>query len=333
MKHKKEWSWRKIFVLFGLILCAVWFILAVKVLPVATPVHFDVGWQMDSCYWVYIQDSVRVDSSSKRYNVTEWPDTNFDLAYGHVHRIRLYYWAPGLDSGNWEKTFDMYDYTGTGGAGTEYVAAFWIWDTLNNVGISIPNVTIKQDSATGPDWNWALGWPSGYVEFGLPNGDWTLLATKPGYVIPTHDFTIASAPYSDTVKGYQVPLPPAVATAPYVAAYYDGGAGFIDSATGLMIMRTNITYYCQIVGARGLANDSLGVVPQMQSKRPDSSGRVTFLVVANQFLTPPTSYYRFWYEARDQRTRVRRTIRNFIVDSLPDPVNILTTTEVFPGNY
>lgn len=334
MKRKKTWPRWTPLAVFGLIACVVWFILAVDVLPVATPVHFDVGWYMDSCYWVYIQDSVRVDSSSKLYNVTEWPDTNFDLSFGHVHRIRLYYWAPGLDSGNWEKTFDMFDYTGTGGGGgTEYVASFWIWDTTNDVGISTANVTIKKDSSTGGDWNWAMGEPSGYVEFALPNGDWTVVATKAGYGIPAHDFTISSSAYTDTVKGYQVPLPPAVATAPYVAAYYDGGAGFVDSATGLMITRTNATYYCQIIGAQAFADGSWGIVPQMQSKKPDTNGRVTFLVVANLFLTPPTSYYRLWYEARDGRTRVRRTIRNFIVDSLPDPVNILQTTEVFPGNY
>jgi hypothetical protein len=118
-----------------------------------------------------------------------------------------------------------------------------------------------------------------------------------------------------------------------VRIYYDGGAGFIDSATGLMIPRTNVTYYCQTVGAQAFADGSWGVIPQMQKKRPDANGRVSFLVVANLFLTPPTSYYRFWYEARDGTTRIRGTIRNFVVDSLPDPVKVLETTEVFPGNY
>jgi len=213
MKHKKEWSWWKIFAVFGLIVCAVWFILAVETLPVATPVHFDVGWQMDSCYWLYIQDSVRVDSSSKRYNVTEWPDTNFDLTYGHVHRIRLYYWAPGLDSGNWEKTFDMYDYNNAncvgGGA---YVAAFVVYDSANDEAVYRAKVTIKQDSSLGSTEYWDWTGTNGYVEFALDNGDWSAVTSKPRFISSPLDFTIASDNYLDTIFGYQLstPAPPSL---------------------------------------------------------------------------------------------------------------------------
>ena len=340
MKHKlvlphKEWPRWTPLAVFGLIVCAVWFIMAVEVLPVAKPVHAAFGWTVDSIYWLWIVDSVRTDSSSKLYSVTEWPDTNFDLTYGHVHQIRFIYWPPGLDSANWQFDFDMYDYNNANCVGGgEYVAAFMIWDTLNDVGIPAATITINQDSSTGSQWTYKLSEPSGYVEFSLPNGDWTAVAGKEQHSIPSLDFSVASAPVTgDTLKGYRIPFPAAAASAPYVAAYYDGGAGFIDSATGLMITRTNVTYYCQIIGAQAFADDSWGILPQMQSKRPDANGRVTFLVVANRFLTPPTSYYRFWYQARDGTTRVRRTIRNFIVDSLPDPVKILETTETFPGNY
>jgi len=335
VKRKKDWSWRMIFAVFGLIVCVVCFVLAIDALPVATPVHAAFGWTVDSIRWVHIIGSVRTDSSGKLYSVTEWPDTTFDLSLGHIHQIRFIYWAPGLDSANWQFDFDLYDYNQANCVGGgEFVAGFWIWDTTaNDVGIGLTNVSIFQDSSMGSLYKWGYGQANGYVEFGLPNGNYTLLASKPGYGIQTHDFTISSSAYSDTVKGYPIPLPPAVATAPYVKAYYDGGAGFVDSATGLMIPRTNITYYCQTIGAHAFADDSWGIVPQLQKKRPDANGRVTFLVVANLFLTPPTNYYRFWYEARDGRTRVRRTIRNFIVDSLPDPVKILETTEVFPGNY
>lgn len=213
MKHKKEWPWWWPFAAFGLIVCVVWFILAVETLPVATPVHFDVGWQMDSCYWVYIQDSVRVDSSSKRYNVTEWPDTNFDLAYGHVHRIRLYYWAPGLDSGNWEKTFDMYDYNNAncvgGGA---YVAAFVVYDSANDESVQYAKVTIKQDSSLGATETWWMTNASGYLEFALENGDFSAIASKPRFCSSPLDFSIASGNYYDTLFGYQLstPTPPSL---------------------------------------------------------------------------------------------------------------------------
>lgn len=208
MKRRKEWPRWTPLAFCGLIACAVWFILAVDALPVATPVHFDLGWGVDSAHWLHIIDSVRTDSSSKRYNITEWPDTTFDLSLGHVHRIRLYYWAPGLDSGNWEKTFDYYDYNNAncvgGGA---YVAAFVVYDSANDEAVHYAKVTIKQDSSLGSTEYWDWTGSNGYVEFALDNGDWCAVTSKPRFISSPLDFTVASGNYSDTIFGYQLSTP------------------------------------------------------------------------------------------------------------------------------
>lgn len=212
MKHKKEWSWWTIFAVFGLIVCVVWFVFAVDVLPVATPVHAAFGWTVDSIRWVHIIDSVRTDSSGMIYSVTEWPDTSFDLSLGHVHQIRFIYWAPGLDSANWQFDFDMYDYNNAncvgGGA---YVAAFVVYDSVNDELVDYALVTIKKDSSLGGTEYWWMT-DNGYVEFALNNGDWCALVTKPRFMSSPLDFSIASGNYSDTIFGYQVstPTPPSL---------------------------------------------------------------------------------------------------------------------------
>ena len=211
-----------------LLALAIMFLLASKVGGVAKPVHAAFGWTVDSIYWLHIVDSVRTDSSGKLYSVTEWPDTNFDLSYGSVHQIRFIYWPPGLDSANWQFDFDMYDYNNANCVGgAPYVAGLWVWDTANDVGISRPEIAIKVDSAQGSTYKFSLGEVSGYVEFGLPNGDYVAVSGKPGYSIPNHSFTIASAAYSDTIKGYQIqlPAPPVggVPTTTVVIFYYRHG--------------------------------------------------------------------------------------------------------------
>jgi len=221
--------------------------------------------------------------------------------------------------------------SGAGGTGSDTLI-FYASDTGNNNRVEGVQITMYAIGGTqiGSE---QITDASGKTIWALTSGDTILPIVYGPYTynweLPTLVFTGQTA---DSAMGYKTADPPAAATAPYVAAYFDGGAGFVDSATGLMIARTNVTYYCQTVGARAFADDSWGIVPQMQSKRPDANGRVTFLVVANLFLKPPTNYYRFWFEAHDGTTRVRRTIRNFVVDSLPDPVNILQAIEVFPGN-
>ena len=179
---------------------------------VATPVHFVWGWPVDSAHWVHLVDSVRVDSAlSKRTDITQWPDTTFDLALGSRHEIWMYYWAPGLDSACWVKGYDYHDYNNANCVGGgSYVAAFVVYDSANDEAVQNAKVTIKQDSALGVTEVWWMTNASGYLEFALDNGDWSAVTSKPRFMSSPLDFSIASANYSDTIFGYQIgtPSPP-----------------------------------------------------------------------------------------------------------------------------
>lgn len=180
---------------------------------VAKPVHAAFGWTVDSIYWVHIIDSVRTDSSGKLYSVTEWPDTNFDLSLGHIHQVRFIYWAPGLDSANWQFDFDMYDYNNANCVGGgSYVASIIVYDSANDEAVQNAQVTIKEDSSLGPTFVWWMTNASGLAEFALNNGDWTAVVGKPRFMSSPLDFSIASGSYSDTIFGYQVstPAPPSL---------------------------------------------------------------------------------------------------------------------------
>ena len=258
-KHNRKWSWWTLPAVCGLIVCALLFILAVEALPVAKPVHAAFGWPVDSIRWVHIVDSVRTDSSGKLYSVTEWPDTNFDLSYGHVHQIRFIYWAPGLDSSNWQFDFDMYDYNNAncvgGGA---YVGAFVVYDTANDEPVYRAKVTIKQDSSLGSteylDWTGT----NGYVEFALDNGDWSAVTSKPRFISSPLDFSIASGNYSDTIFGYQLatPSPP--------SPDYAIVEGFVYSPSGERFFGATVTAR-RVKGA--FASDTTST-PVIIGKRP-----------------------------------------------------------------
>ena len=176
----------------------------------AKPVHAQYGYALDSLCWYLYTDSVKTDSSGKLYDVTGWPDTSFDMGYGHYHQVRFYAWVYGYDSSCWTWDWDMYDYNNAncvgGGA---YVAAFVVYDTVNDEPVYRAKVTIKQDSSLGSTEYWDWTGTNGYVEFGLDNGDWSAVTSKPRFISSPLDFTIASDNYSDTIFGYQLATPSA----------------------------------------------------------------------------------------------------------------------------
>lgn len=195
-----------------LLALGIMFLVASKVGGVATPVHFVWGWPVDSAYWIHLVDSVKVDTAlTKRTDITEWPDTTFDLTLGSRHEIWMYYWAPGLDSACWTKSYDYHDYNNANCVGGgSYVAAFVVYDTANDEAVHYAKVTIKQDSALGVTETWWMTDANGYLEFALDNGDFSAVTSKPRFMSSPLDFTIASANYSDTIFGYQIgtPSPP-----------------------------------------------------------------------------------------------------------------------------
>lgn len=173
--------------------------------------HATFGYEVDSVCWVLLKDTLRVDSSGKRYDVTEWPDTIFDLALGSRWSLRFYSWAYSFDSSVWEHYFDLYDYNNAncvgGGA---YVARFLVRDTNASLPIDAAKVTLHYDSSTGAVYKWGWTDGSGFVEFGVDNGDYSTVTAKAGLSsAETIDFTVASAAYQDTIDGYMIVFPAA----------------------------------------------------------------------------------------------------------------------------
>jgi len=131
----------------------------------------------------------------------------------------------------------------------------------------------------------------------------------------------------DSIEG-SLNAPSAAGPVNYVTAYIDVGSGIIDSSSGAMIPRDRLKFTLSLVGEPSLNDGSWAYVPKDWEKAPNASGRVTFTIPANTVLTPEGSYYELRYQTSDRRTRSSGVYRMFIVDTIPDPINILETTEV-----
>jgi hypothetical protein len=233
MKHrKKRFNPRNYLWLLAAVVFALLGIFAAEVTPVEVRVHANFGYTLDSLRWLLYQDTLLTDSSTKITDVTEWPDTVFDLAFASRWTISFHYWAYGFDSAVWNWYYDLYDYNNAncvgGGA---YVARFLVRDTNTNpdVPIDAAKVTIHYDSSTGAVRNWWWTDGTGYVEFGLDNGDYSAVTSKPGLASAAAlDFTIASAGYQDTIDGYMIEFPAApggpLAMASVNVFYFKSGA-------------------------------------------------------------------------------------------------------------
>jgi len=223
---------------------------------------------------------------------------------------------------------------GASGGGT-YTVDVFVGDTLGGVTTSVSGVTVDFR-------NWALDYPpertvvsneNGIARIGTNSDSLAFLAVhNPFYVFPTSwDSITWSADYTDTILGY-LNLPAAVAAPAYVVAYIDIMSSSVDSATGQAIPRDKIYTYLDLVAEGGtvLNDGSSAYVPKRERKRPNSDGRVNYVVPANSALTPVGSYYVLSFEAWDGQTLTKGILKRFTLDTLVDPINILDATEVAP---
>jgi len=219
----------------------------------------------------------------------------------------------------------------TGGAGSgAYTVDIYVFDTLGGATTAVEGATV--------DWRlWGLGRPSHRVvtsnEFGIGriHTDLDSLAVRiednPFYIFSsTWDSLSWTADYSDSIYGY-LNIPAAASSPNYVLAYVDVGEGIIDSASGSMIPRDAIELYLDLIGETTLNDGSWMIVPKRQTKEPDASGRVNFIIPANTVMTPLGSYYILSYRAFDGVMQITGELKRFTVDTIPDPINILDATE------
>ena len=219
---------------------------------------------------------------------------------------------------------------GPAGGGT-YTVSILTADTLGGQTTAVPGVHIEfKDWGLSASHRNVESNESGIAQIGTDEDSLAFRAVydNPLYVFPTTWDSLAwTSDTTDTIFGY-LNVPAAAIAVNYVTAYVDLGAGFIDSVSGAMTPRTKVKIACNLLGGRNITGSTWALVPKTQKKKPDANGRVQFFLPANTVIEPAGSYYELTWEARDGADLLTGTIRKFIVDTLPDPINILEATEV-----
>lgn len=161
-----------------------------------------------------------------------------------------------------------------------------------------------------------------------------LVVTVRGYGIKTVRDTLALNGQTDTIKVAGWPIMPAQsATTCAVTAYLDGAAGGkVDSVTGFFvpILKGDIEWRVNLVGSEGLTDSSYAFLPREVVASPDSTGRVTFHLMANSCLYPKGSYYEISWKGKGRFSMFGSTYKRFQLDDTDDPVNIARLRSVSP---
>lgn len=123
--------------------------------------------------------------------------------------------------------------------------------------------------------------------------------------------------------------PAASPTNAMVTVYYDVGQGIMDSLTGNMEIRSGVKLTLELIGASSLSDGSWGILPVATTRKPNVNGRCQWHVPANTVLSPAGSKYHLSWQARDGWFTRRGSIKTFIVDTIPDPLNIIDATTVW----
>jgi len=215
MKHKKEWSWRTIFAVFGLIVCVVWFVLAVEVLPATvwwpqrsylpetadtvirqlfsnwsqTPAQVDTFLSVDS-----ILDSVQIDNQQYHKLAYRIQYENDSRIYGmndqflplDIDTVTVYWTAGGPGSDTVKVC--AYDTVGAGDS-----------SLVSNVKITVKDSTGEQVAAL---WTGA----SGYTKATLDQGYHDIYAFRAGWIFDPKAFTFTGNDTAVCIQGYETPL-------------------------------------------------------------------------------------------------------------------------------
>ena len=164
---------------------------------------------------------------------------------------------------------------------------------------------------------------SGEVTATLMDGYTYYIYGYGGGVVWDIDTVSSSAGATDTMWGYTLFTPPAAGDVNWVNVYLDVGTGFIDSSDGSRIPLTNIEFTLTLIGGEGLSDGSWGFIPIDSTVRPSSEGRVLWSVPANTISGMEDSYYELRYKRRGRSSLASGVFKTFIVDTIPDPLNII----------
>ncbi len=272
---------------------------------------------------------VNIDSNS----VTSFPGaTLFGLWNDSSYQIqfRWYYNEVTTEGGMRNINYVAIANAVLGGGAGLYTVDFYLLNSADSSGIDGANVAFRDWPLTS-----TVGAPliftdaNGRARLVTDEDSVAVIVTGSGpfWTFPTTwDSVTYSADYTDTIFG-TINVPAATA-GDNVTAYLDVGTGKIDSASGGMVPLTNVEYQCILMGGRYMVSGSWLIVPQTYVEYPSDSGRVIFTLPATTTMTPAGAYYELWYQAGQGRSMTRGKIRKFIVDTIPDPVDIMESTEV-----
>lgn len=208
------------------------------------------------------------------------------------------------------------------GSDTLHIVAY---DTAAAVAVEGATVTILNQAGTPIYIRNTDG--SGYALAILVDGDfYTMLGYGAGVTWHLDTFT-HTAGATDTLVGYSISEPAAASSPQWVTAYMDFGTAFMDTATGAAISAQELEITCRFVAEGRVSCSTWAIVPESQTKKPNASGRVEFYIMVNNDCTPAGSYYELSYRSRRGRAQFEGIIKTFVVDSTPDPLNIINATE------
>ena len=207
-----------------------------------------------------------------------------------------------------------------------YLVSWYIIDSANSVVVPGAKVVSK---------NWDLSATlasptsdaNGIALTSVDSDSIATIVTANKYIFPTkYDSIKFTTDTSDTIFGY-LNVPAAAPGVHSVTIYLDVTSTIVDSTTGTPVARDRILFTLVPHFVPGSTDGNYLIAPKVQEKRPNSSGRVTFTVMANSPVTPDGSYYSLSWTAKDGRSSFRGSYPNIIVDTLVDPVNILDLTQ------
>jgi hypothetical protein len=253
---------------------------------------------------------------------------NIDSLGRGLHQFLGYYFYDGADQ--WVSGYDDYDNT-RGSAEGLCVGRVYVYDTVGNA--SVYNADISIYSLSGQFVQGHRSNVGGYYDFYVAqSGSYRCyVAGPPGYTFGMDTLTVDSATRIglDTVWGYSHAVPAASPTVAYVTGYIDIGTGMVD-ALGNMIVRKDLTMWVTLVSPTAPRVDSSWqIVPKAYSTKPDTTtGRCTFRLPANTKITPAGTYYELSYQAYGGAPTSSGRLFKFTLDTLPDPINLLTATRV-----
>jgi hypothetical protein len=231
-----------------------------------------------------LDDTVGVWTSTNSVDTTITGGT-VDFSGTHVWIQRILY----TTGGNWVAGTEIVQISGGIDDGGTVSLSYFAADTGN--GTHIQGTTITLINPGGVIVGTATTNSSGYISATVQGGnEYTLQAYGPiGYTWPVTDtVTIPTGvtAYTDSMQGYEVPLPAASASVSDVTAY-------IDVSTGAVVGGTLVPYYQNLLAKLRLVGQSplrtttdFAIVPLDYPATPDATGRITFSVPANSVLLP-----------------------------------------------